>query len=256
MAEGRHSREEEILALRTGLDLGLTLIDTAEMYANGGAEELVGEAIQGRRDQVFLVTKVLPSHATTEGTVLACERSLNRLKTEWIDLYLLHWRESIPLGQTIAGFRKLLAADKIRYWGVSNFDVTDMAELINFEGGSEVATDQVLYNLTRRGIEFDLLPWCHQRRIVIMAYSPIEQGRLLKHRAVRAVAARHHVTPSQVALAWVIRRDRVIAIPQAGVPEHVRENRSALDVHLSDEDLAQLDRAFPPPTEKQPLEML
>jgi diketogulonate reductase-like aldo/keto reductase len=256
MAEGRHSREQEILALRRGLDLGMSLIDTAEMYADGGAEELVGDAIQGRRDQVFLVTKVLPSHATEEGTILACERSLDRLKTEWIDLYLLHWRERVPLWQTIAGFRKLLAAEKIRYWGVSNFDVTDMAELINFEGGSEVATDQVLYNLTRRGIEFDLLPWCHQHRITIMAYSPIEQGRLLKDPTIRAVAKRHDVTPAQVALAWVIRRDGVIAIPQAGDPKHVHENRGALDVHLSKEDLVQLDRAFPPPTEKQPLEML
>lgn len=255
MGEGRHSEEQEILALRTGLDLGMTLIDTAEMYGDGAAEEFVGEAIKGRRDQVFLVTKVLPNHATAEGAIRACEGSLSRLKTEWIDLYLLHWRESVPLWQTLTGFRSLLEAEKIRYWGVSNFDVADMSELINFEGGNEVATDQVLYNLTKRGIEFDLLPWCHQRRIPIMAYSPIEQGRLLHDPAVRAVAERHHATTAQVALAWVIRRDGVIAIPQAGVPKHVHENHGALEIHLSKEDLAQLDRAFPPPTEKQPLEM-
>lgn len=256
MAEERYSREREIHALRTGLDLGMLLIDTAEMYADGSAEELVGEAIVGRRDQVFLVTKVLPQHATTEGTIHACERSLSRLKTEWIDLYLLHWRESIPLWQTIAGFRKLLAAEKIRYWGVSNFDVIDMAELINFEDGSEVAMDQVLYNLSRRGIEFDLMPWCHKHRIPIMAYSPIEQGKLLSHPELHAVAVRHDASPSQVALAWVIRKAGVIAIPQAGVPEHVRENRKALDIQLTKEDLDRLNRAFSPPTEPQPLEML
>jgi diketogulonate reductase-like aldo/keto reductase len=234
----------------------MNLIDTAEMYADGGAEELVGEAIAGRRDQVFLVTKVLPSHATTEGTIRACERSLSRLRTEWIDLHLLHWRGNIPVWETIAGFRELVNSEKIRYWGVSNFDVTDMAELINYEGGSEVATDQVLYNLSRRGIEFDLMPWCHRHHIPIMAYSPIEQGRLMKHPDLREVAARHHATPAQVALAWVIRRDGVIAIPQAGVPDHVRDNRGALDIQLTKADLALLDRAFPPPTEPQPLEML
>jgi diketogulonate reductase-like aldo/keto reductase len=234
----------------------MTLIDTAEMYSDGEAERIVGEAIQGRRNDVFLVTKVLPSHATTEGTIGACEGSLERLQTEWIDLYLLHWRGEIPLWQTIAGFRNLLETDRIRYWGVSNFDVADMAELIHYNGGEEVATDQVLYNLMKRGIEFDLLPWCRQRHIPIMAYSPIEQGRLLHDPAIRAIAERHQATPAQVALAWVIRNDQVIAIPQAGVPKHVRENRSALDLHLSQQDLAELDRAFPAPTEKKPLEML
>lgn len=256
MAEGKHSRAQEISALRTGLDLGMTLIDTAEMYGDGRAEELVGEAVQGRRDQVFIVSKVLPSHATTEGTIRACEQSLERLKTDWIDLYLLHWRGSIPLRETVDGFRELIRRQKIRYWGVSNFDVDDLAELINLNNGEDVATDQVLYNLSRRGIEFDLLPWCHRHRIPVMAYSPIGQGRLLHNHAVHAVAKRHHASPTQIALAWVIRRDGVIAIPQAGVPEHVQENRKALDINLTEEDLVHLDRAFPPPTEKRPLEML
>lgn len=256
MAEGRHSRKQEIAALQTGLDLGMSLIDTAEMYGDGKAEELVGEALQGRREQVFLVTKVLPQHATTAGTIRACESSLERLNTEWIDLYLLHWRGSIPLWQTITGFLELQRSEKIRYWGVSNFDVADMEELFELKNGSDAATDQVLYNLSRRGIEFDLLPWCRRQRIPVMAYSPIEQGRVLEDATVRAIAKRHHVTPAQIALAWVLRRDGVIAIPQAGVPEHVRENRGALDITLSKEDLAQLDRAFPPPHEKRPLEML
>jgi diketogulonate reductase-like aldo/keto reductase len=256
MAEGRHSRKQEIAALQTGLDLGMALIDTAEMYGDGRAEELVGEALRGRREQVFLVTKVLPDHATTVGTIRACESSLERLNTEWIDLYLLHWRGSIPLWQTIAEFRELQRAEKIRYWGVSNFDVKDMEEVLSLENGSDAASDQVLYNLSRRGIEFDLLPWCHRHRIPIMAYSPIEQGRVLEEATVAKIAKHHHATPAQIALAWVLRRDGVIAIPQAGVPEHVRENRGALEIRLSKEDLLQLDRAFPPPTEKQPLEML
>jgi diketogulonate reductase-like aldo/keto reductase len=256
IGEGRHSRAHEISALRTGLDLGMTLIDTAEMYGDGRAEELVGDAVEGRRDQVFLVSKVLPSHATTAGTIRACEESLERLKTEWIDLYLLHWRESIPLWQTIDGFRELERAEKIRYWGVSNFDTADMLELMNLDNGQDVATDQVLYNLSRRGIEFDLLPWCHRHKVPVMAYSPIEQGRLLHHSAIHAIAKRHDASPTQIALAWVIHRDGVIAIPQAGVPEHVHENRKAVDIVLTEKDLAQLDTAFPPPTEKQPLEML
>lgn len=256
MAEGRHSRKQEIAALQMGLDLGMSLIDTAEMYGDGRAEELTGEALRGRREQVFLVSKVLPDHATTAGTIRACESSLERLNTEWIDLYLLHWRGSIPLWQTIAGFRELQRSEKIRYWGVSNFDVEDMQELFDLENGSGAASDQVLYNLSRRGIEFDLLPWCHRRRIPIMAYSPIEQGRVLEDATVAAIAKHHQATSAQIALAWVLRRDGVIAIPQAGVPEHVRENRGALDITLSKEDLAQLDRAFPPPEEKRPLETI
>ena len=256
LAEGKHPREEELRALRTGIELGMTLIDTAEMYADGGAEELVGDAIHGRRDEVFLVSKVLPEHATTTGTISACEHSLRRLKTHRLDLYLLHWRQQIPLEETLAGFQTLMEVGKIRYWGVSNFDISDMEELVGLEGGNSVTTDQVLYNLTRRGIEYDLLPWCQDRRIPIMAYSPIEQGRVLEHAVLRAVANRHDATPAQVALAWVLRQDNVIAIPRAGLPSHVRQNHGALKLRLTEEDLSALDRAFPPPKGPQPLDML
>src|SRR5581483_657784 len=228
MGEGRRPREEEMRALRLGIELGMSLIDTAEMYGDGASEELVGDAIATRRDEVFVVSKVLPSHATRIGTIAACERSLRRLRTNRLDLYLLHWRGSIPLEETLAGFEELVQAGKIRYWGVSNFDISDMQELIGASGGKYVTTDQVLYNLTRRGIEWDLLPWCQQNRIPVMSYSPIEQGRLLHHPELKAIANRHHATPAQVALAWVLRQERVIAIPQAGEPEHVRQNRAAL----------------------------
>ena len=256
MAEQRRRRSQEIAALRTGLDLGLTLIDTAEMYADGGAEELVAEAITDRRDEVFLVTKVLPSHAGRHGTVTACDRSLRRLRTDRIDLYLLHWRGETPLEETLEGFDNLLRAGKIRYWGVSNFDVADMDELVRLAGGRAVATDQVLYNLSRRGVEHDLLPWCRRRGIPIMAYSPIEEGRLVRRRPLPTVAKRHDASPAQVALAWLLRQDGVIAIPKAGTPEHVRENRAALDLRLSKSDLVTLDRAFPAPTEPTPLEVI
>lgn len=249
-------RAVELAALRLGLDLGLTLVDTAEMYGGGAAEELVGEAIAGRRADVFLVSKVLPTNATRRGTVAACERSLRRLGTDRLDLYLLHWRGSVPLEETLEGFAALARAGKIRHWGVSNLDTSDMEELVRAAGGAAVQTDQVLYNLTRRGVEHDLLPWCRERGIPIMAYSPIEQGRLLGHAAVRDVAARRGATPAQVALAWVLRQDGVGAIPKAGTPEHVRENRGALDLRLADEELAALDRAFPPPARKRPLELL
>ena len=256
MAEGRHSRDEEITALRTGLDLGMTLIDTAEMYANGGAEQLVGEAIHGRRSEVFLVSKVLPQNASQTGTIAACERSLKRLNTKWIDLYLLHWRGPIPLEETVQAFDELVQLGKIRYWGVSNFDVSDMEELFNLSSGTSAATDQVLYNLTRRGIEYDLLPWCLGRNMAVMAYSPVEQGRVLDHPELLRIAKQHNAKPSQIALAWVLRQDKVIAIPRAGSPAHVRENRGALEVRLSKQELADLDRAFSPPTHKRPLEML
>ncbi|MFS8640281.1 MAG: aldo/keto reductase [Symbiobacteriaceae bacterium] len=256
MGASRRSRREEVEALRLGLDLGMTLIDTAEMYADGGAEEVVAEAIAGRRDQVFLVTKVLPGNASRRGTIEACERSLRRLRTDRIDLYLLHWRGRYPLAETLEAFAELVRAGKIRYWGVSNFDTDDMAELTGLPGGAAVATNQVLYNLSRRGIEYDLLPWCRERRIPIMAYSPIEQGRILGNPALRRVAARHGATPAQVALAWLLRQKDVMVIPKASRPEHVRENRGALDLALTAEDLAELDRAFPPPTRKVPLEML
>ncbi|MFB5085376.1 aldo/keto reductase [Symbiobacterium thermophilum] len=256
MGESRRSRREEAEALRLGLDLGMTLIDTAEMYADGGAEEVVAEAIAGRRDEVFLVSKVLPGNASRRGTIEACERSLRRLRTDRIDLYLLHWRGRHPLAETLEAFAELVRAGKIRYWGVSNFDTGDMEELTGLPGGAAVATNQVLYNLSRRGIEYDLLPWCRERRIPIMAYSPIEQGRILENTVLRRVAARHGATPAQVALAWLLRQKDVMVIPKAGRPEHVRENRAALDLELTAEDLAELDRAFPSPTRKVPLEML
>ena len=249
-------RRNEITALRTGLDLGMTLIDTAEMYGDGAAEELVGEAIVDRRDDVFLVSKVLPQNATKRGTIAACEGSLRRLGTDRLDLYLLHWRSSHPLEGTIEGFESLLQAGKIRHWGVSNFDVSDMDELLSLPGGADCATDQVLYNLTRRGVEYDLLPWCHQRKTPVMAYSPIEQGRMLNHPVLQRVAECHGATTAQIALAWVIRNEGVIAIPRAGEPDHVRENRGALDLFLTEKDVVELDRAFSRPRAKTPLEML
>jgi diketogulonate reductase-like aldo/keto reductase len=257
MAEDPARRKTERAALELGLDLGLTLIDTAEMYADGAAEELVGEAIAGRRDEVFLLSKVLPTNASHAGTIAACERSLRRLGTDRIDLYLLHWRSSTPLEETVEAFHELVEAGKIRYWGVSNFDVPDMEELFGVPDGPHVQSDQVLYNLSRRGIEVDLLPWCRARGISVMAYSPIEQGRLLRDNpALSSVAERHGATPAQIALAWVLRLDGVNAIPKAGTPAHVEENRAALDLRLTGEDLAELDAAFPPPEEEQPLEML
>jgi diketogulonate reductase-like aldo/keto reductase len=256
MGDNPRQRNDEIASLQLGLDLGMTLIDTAEMYGDGAAEELVGEAIGDRREDVFLVSKVLPSNATRRGTIAACERSLARLKTDWLDLYLLHWRGGTPLAETLAAFEELVRTGKIRHWGVSNFDAGDMKELVRLRGGSSAATNQVLYNLTRRGIEHDLLPWCQEHGMPVMAYSPIEQGRLLGHRALQEVTKRRAATPAQVSLAWVLRQDRVIAIPKAGTATHVRENRGALDIELMAEDIKALDRAFPPPTGPQALEML
>lgn len=249
-------RKDELKALEIGLDLGLTLLDTAEMYGNGASEMLVGEAIRGRRDEVFLVSKVLPSHASRTGTTAACEQSLKRLGTDRLDLYLLHWRGATPLEETVAAFQDLQAAGKIRHWGVSNLDLGDMTELSGLPGGEEVATDQILYNLTRRGPEFDLLPWCRARGVPIMAYSPIEQGRLLGHAALDEVAARHGATPAQVALAWLLVQPDMIVIPKSGQAEHVQENHGALALELTPEDHAHLDKAFPPPTKAKPLELL
>ncbi|MGI9449202.1 MAG: aldo/keto reductase [Geminicoccaceae bacterium] len=249
-------RADEIEALQRGIDLGMTLVDTAEMYGNGAAEALVGDAICDRRDEVFLVSKVLPNHASREGTIAACEGSLQRLGTDRIDLYFLHWRGQVPLAETIEAFEQLVSAGKIRHWGVSNLDPGDMQELVGVSGGNAVQTDQVLYNLSRRGFEFDLLPWCRSRNIPIMAYSPIEQGRLLAHPALKALAEAHNATPAQIALAWLLRQDDVIAIPKAGRLAHVEDNRRALDITLSDDDLTALDRAFPPPSGPTPLEML
>ncbi len=256
MGENRHHFQHEVDALRFGLDLGMTLIDTAEMYANGGAEEVVAEAISGRRDEVFLVSKVLPSNASRRGTLLACERSLKRLKCETIDLYLLHWRGGYPLEDTVAAFEDLIRDGKIRYWGVSNFDTGDLEELECIDGGEAVATNQVLYNLTRRGVEYDLMPWCRSRKIPIMAYSPIEQGRMLDHPSLAQVAKDTGATPAAVALAFVLRHDGVIAIPKSSTTTHIRQNRSALDLRLTPEHLAILEKAFPPPRRKQSLEML
>ncbi|GAA1258813.1 aldo/keto reductase [Pseudonocardia aurantiaca] len=255
-AERPDRRAAEIRSLRTGLDLGLTVVDTAEMYADGAAEELTGEAIAGRRDDVFLVSKVLPHHATRRGTVQACQQSLRRLGTDRLDMYLLHWRGSVPLGDTLAGFADLMEAGLIRYWGVSNFDTADIAELEAVPGGGSFSTDQVLYNLSRRGPEYDLLPYLRARRLPTMAYSPVEQGRLLGVPALAAVARRRGATPAQIALAWVLRDGDVCAIPRTANPEHVRENAAAAEMRLTDGDLADLDAAFPPPTHKVPLELL
>ena len=255
MGEDPLLRDSEIAALRLGVDLGLTLVDTAEMYGDGLTEELVGEALAGRRDEVFLVSKVMPHHATRRGTVAACAESLDRLRTDHLDLYLLHWRGRVPLTETLAGFEDLVASGRIRRWGVSNFDVGDMAELVGLPGGGGVQVNQVLYNLMRRGIEYDLLPWCVRAGIPIMAYSPVEQGMLLDHPVVRGVAERHGVSAAQVALAWVLRLDAVNAIPKAGTPKHVYEDRAALDLALTPADLRELDLAFPPPDHKMPLEL-
>jgi diketogulonate reductase-like aldo/keto reductase len=256
MGENAGKRKQEIAALRLGLELGMSLVDTAEMYASGVAEEIVGEAFARQRDEVFVVSKVLPENATRRGTISACERSLKRLDTDRIDLYLLHWRGRPPLAETLEAFAALVRDGKIRAWGVSNFDADDMQELWRLEDGGAVATNQVLYNLSRRGIEFDLIPACRERKIPVMAYSPIEQGRLLRQRALKEIADRHRATPTQIALAWLLRQDGIIAIPKASTEAHVRENRAATDVQLTPDDLAALDRAFPPPTGPEPLAML
>jgi diketogulonate reductase-like aldo/keto reductase len=255
MGESRSKRKDEVAALKLGLDLGMTLIDTAEMYAEGGAEEVVGEAIKGRRREVFIVTKVYPHNASRSGVEAACERSLKRLRTDRIDLYLLHWRGGIPLADTVAGFLDLKAAGKIRHFGISNFDLADMKELHGLPGGKEATTNQVLYNLRSRGIEFDLLPWSEAEGLPIMAYSPLEIGPLQRSSALRKVAERQGVSPAQIALAWVLRHPGVIAIPKASRLEHVRENRAAFDLVLSLEDLAELDSASPPPRRATRLEM-
>jgi diketogulonate reductase-like aldo/keto reductase len=257
MGETRTRFADEAAALQLGIDLGITLIDTAEMYGNGVAEEIVAEAAKGRRDKLFVVSKVLPYNASQRGAVEACERSLKRLKTDHIDLYLLHWRGSYPFAETLSAFDKLQRQGKIRHHGVSNFDRRDMEEWTKISGGEAVASNQILYNLTRRGPEWEVIPWCRQRNISIMAYSPIEQGRMLGHAGLAEVAARHPgATPAQVALAWLLRRDGMIVIPKASNKEHVRENAGALDLKLSDQDLADLDQAFPPPKGRTALGML
>jgi diketogulonate reductase-like aldo/keto reductase len=250
------TRAAEIAALRRGVECGMTLIDTAEMYGNGRSESLVGEAIAGLRDRVYLVSKVLPSNASVDGTIRACEASLKRLQVETIDLYLLHWRGRYPFGDTIQAFHRLIEQGKIRTWGVSNLDVDDMDELFHTSGGSACAVNQVLYNSEHRGIEFDLLPWCRQRKVTVMAYSPVGQGgRLLASSALKGVARKHGVSPAQVALAWCLRQP-VLAIPKAGSIQHVEENAAAADLKLDAQDLAEIDRAYAAPKRKQSLDML
>ena len=256
MGENRRRMAEEVAAVRLGIELGMTLIDTAEMYGSGGAEEMVARAAEGLRDDLFIVSKVYPHNASRAGVVAACERSLERLRTDRIDLYLLHWRGSIPLAETLEGFEQLRRDGKIGRYGVSNFDRADMAEWVALKGGENVAADQVLYNLSRRGPEWDLLPWCRERGIAIMAYTPLGQGSLLHDRALAEIARRRNATPAQVALAWLLRQEGMIVIPKAARLEHVRENRGALDVVLTEEDLLALDRAFPPPKGRSSLGML
>jgi diketogulonate reductase-like aldo/keto reductase len=255
MGQSRAHAKEEIAALRLGVELGQTLIDTAEMYGDGGAEELIGEALAGTaRDSVFLVSKVLPRNASRRAAIAACEASLKRLKTDRLDLYLLHWRGGTALTETLEGFAALRKSGKIRFWGVSNFDFGDMEELADLPGGADAAANQVMYNLKRRGIEYDLVPWCRARAIPIMAYSPLDQGRLLGAGAVKQIALAHGVSPASVALAWLLRKPQTMVIPKAGSILHVRENHAALALALSPDDLAALDRAFPPPRTKQALE--
>ncbi|AHF84777.1 hypothetical protein RLEG3_24505 [Rhizobium leguminosarum bv. trifolii WSM1689] len=256
MGEDAGHAKAEIESLRAGIDLGMTLIDTAEMYGDGGAEEIVGQAIRRRRDEVFIVSKVYPWNASLTGTIEACERSLERLGTDRIDLYLLHWRGDHPLAETVAAFEMLKASGKIGAWGVSNFDTDDMEELLGVPDGANVAANQVLYNLSRRGIEFDLLPWCQSRGIPVMAYSPIEQGNILHHPELIRIAKAYQATPAQLALAFLLERDGVIVIPKTSNAERAAENRDCVSLDITDDDWDALDAAFPPPTKKKPLEML
>lgn len=255
MGETTSRFADEAAALKLGIDLGVTLVDTAEMYGNGVAEEIVAEAAKGRRDKLFIVSKVLPYNASQRGAMDACERSLKRLKTDHIDLYLLHWRGSYPFAETLAAFDKLKQQGKIRHHGVSNFDRRDLEEWAALDGGAALAADQVLYHLANRGIEWDLVPWCRARGVAIMAYTPLGHGRMLADPGLAAIARRHRATAAQVTLAWLLARDGTIVIPKAAQPEHVRDNRKAADIVLSPEDLAAIDRVFPPPRRKSPLGM-
>ncbi|WP_175891218.1 aldo/keto reductase [Burkholderia cepacia] len=256
MGERPARRADEIDALREGVALGMTLVDTAEMYGDGATEELVGEALAGLRDEVFLVSKVYPHHASRRGVVAACDASLKRLRTDRLDLYLLHWRGSVPLDETVEGFEALQRAGKIRHWGVSNFNTADMAELVDEAGGGACATNQILYNIARRGPEFDLLPWLAGHGMPAMAYSPVDHGRLPKRSPLDEIARQHGVSVMRVALAWVLAQPGVFAIPKASRIEHVRDNRAALDFMFSDDERAQLDAYFRPPRSKRALEML
>jgi diketogulonate reductase-like aldo/keto reductase len=260
MGEDPGRKRQEADALRLGMDLGMTLIDTAEMYGEGGAEEVVAAALAGRRDQAFIVSKVYPHNADPRGVRAACERSLARLGTDRIDLYLLHWRGAVPLSETLEGFEALKQAGKILDFGVSNFDAADMRDAARLPGGPAIAANQVLYNLARRGAEWNLLPWCREHGVPLMAYSPLEsspaeQAGMLGKAGLKQVAARHGASAAQVALAWLLHQEGVVVIPKAVKPAHVRENRAALDIALSAQDLAELDQAFPPPRRATPLDM-
>ena len=256
MGDDPAARQEEIATLRLGLDHGLTLVDTAEMYGDGRSEALVGEAITGRRDEVFLVSKVLPQNASRTGTIAACERSLRHLKTDCIDLYLLHWRGGVALADTVAAFETLMRSGKIRHWGVSNFDLGDMRDLWQAAGGQQAATNQLLYNPTRRGIEWELLPWLRGKRVPVMAYSPIEQGRLAAHPALTRLARAHQRAPAQLALAWLLDQDNVIAIPKCGRQAHLRENVQVLEHPLTNEERSAMEKIFPAPTRATPLAVI
>jgi diketogulonate reductase-like aldo/keto reductase len=256
LGEDPNRREEEIATIRRGIDLGLTLIDTAEMYGDGRSEMLVGEAIKGRRKDVFIVTKVYPHNASRRAMHTACNNSLQRLGVDVIDLYLLHWPGEVPIDETVQAFQALQGDGKIRHWGVSNFDLKLMKALWDVPGGSAVQTDQVLYNLGRRGIEWDLMPWLRQHRIPVMAYSPIEQGQLLRTRALVVFAKKHSMTPAQVAIAWLLAQDGVIVIPKTGNRARLEENAGALEHPLTTAHLRELDLLFPPPTGPSPLAMI
>ena len=255
MGERGGPKKDEIAAVQLAIDLGMTLIDTAEMYAEGGSEKMIGEAIAGRRDQVFLVSKIYPHNAGRANTPVACEPSLRQLGTDRIDLYLLHWRDRKPLAETMEAFQKLKAEGKIRYFGVSNLDTDDMEELWRTPGGPLTQVNQVYYNPSARGIEFDLLPWQRKHRVPIMAYSPVDQARLAGDKTLAAIGKRHNATAAQIALAWGLRHPDSIVIPKAVKPEHIRQNVAALDVKLTREDMAEIDKAFPPPKTKTRLEM-
>ena len=257
MGESKNAHADEVAALRLGIDLGMTLIDTAEIYGDGGSEKVVADAIEGQRDRVFVVTKVSPRNASRTGLPKACERSLKRLRIDAIDLYLLHWPSNTPLAETVEAFEQLRSAGKIRRWSVPNFDVEDMKELLAIGNGSACSANQVLHHVGERAIESDLLLWSQKHKIPIMAYSPVGRGRrLLNNATLKKIAERQNATPAQIVIAWVLRQPDVIAIPKASNKTHVRDNAQSVDIQLTDQDFADIDREFPPPKSKQPLPML
>ena len=258
IGDDRVSRAAEHAALRTGLELGMNLIDTAEMYGNGRSEQLVADVISGQREHVYLVSKVLPENATRDGAIAACEQSLKRLKTDYLDLYLLHWRGSVPFEETLEAFTALRERGSIRHYGVSNFDVADLEEANALNGGTDIATNQVLYNLEHRGVEWALLPWCRERAIPLMAYSPLgsDSRRLRTHPVLKAMAARLGASTARIALAWLLRQPDVVVIPKASSEAHVRDNHAALELEISEDELEKLDRSFPPPKRPTPLAMI